>query len=268
MRAPAPKKSLGQHFLSDPATLRRIVEGAGVCPGDRTLEIGPGPGGLTKALLEAGAQVWALEADGRMVEHLASLGLPGLVVRKADALEADYVGLANEAGGPLRLVANLPYNISGPLLARLLRQRGAFHSMTVMLQRELAERLLAPPGGRTRGALGVLVQTFCRPMALFRLGPGAFWPRPKVESMVIRLEVLREPVAPLEEEDVLWEVVRSTFGKRRKMLRNSLKGLCPDPEGLLREAAPQGTQRPEELAAEAWVGLANALARRRRSGDV
>src|SRR5512145_444378 len=158
---PMPKKSLGQHFLFDPNILGRIVEAAGVEAGENVLEIGPGPGGLTRALVEAGARVWAVEADARMVEHLGELRLPGLVLRKGDALKTDYLALAHEAGGSLRLVANLPYNISGPLLARLLHQRAAFSSMTLMFQREVAERVAAPPGGRVRGTLSVTAQAFC-----------------------------------------------------------------------------------------------------------
>lgn len=261
MRTPPPKKSLGQHFLSDPAILARIVEGAGVREGEGVLEIGPGPGGLTRALLGAGARVWAVEADPRMVEHLRSAGLAGVVILAGDALETDYLALAREAGGPFRLVGNLPYGISGPLLARLLRQRKAFVSMTVMLQREVGERLLAPPGGRSRGVLGVMAQTFCRPRAVLRLGPGAFRPPPKVDSVVVRMDVRSEAAPPVEDEDTLWEAVRTAFGQRRKMLRNSLRGLCPEPEALLRNAGIEGTQRPEDLTTEAWIDLANALAR-------
>lgn len=262
-RPPRPRKSLGQHFLSDPGILRKIVEGAGVEPGERVLEIGPGPGGLTRALLAAGGRVWALEADPRMVAHLEAEGLPGLCVRRADALEADYPALAGEAGGPFRLVANLPYNISGPLLARLLRQRRAFTALTVMLQREVGERLLAPPGTRQRGSLSVLAQVFCRVGLLLRVAPGSFRPPPKVESVVLRLDVRPEPPLPIRDEDVLWSAVRAGFGQRRKMLRNPLKALAGDDlEAVLAKARLTGRERPESLPGEAWISLANALAER------
>lgn len=261
---PAPKKSLGQHFLHDPSILGRIVAAAGVEPGERVLEIGPGPGGLTRALLGAGARVWAVEADERMVAHLEGLRLPGLHLRCGDALEQDFEALAVEAGGAFRLVANLPYNISGPLLARLLRQRRAFRSMTVMLQREVAERLAAPPGTRARGSLGVLAQSFCAVRLLFRVAPGAFRPRPKVESRVLRLDVLPEPAARLEDEEALWEVVRLGFSHRRKMLRNALAGAVPDPGLLLAAAGLAGSERPEALAAAQWASLANEAFRLRR----
>ncbi len=263
----APKKSLGQHFLHDPSILKRIVAAAGVEPGERVLEIGPGPGGLTRALAGAGARVWAVEADPRMVAHLQSLDLPGVQVWCGDALEQDFEALAAEAGGAFRLVANLPYNISGPLLARLLRQRRAFASMTVMLQREVAERLAAPPGNRARGSLGVLAQSFCSLRLLFRVAPGSFRPPPKVDSRVLRLDVLPEPVSPVEDEALLWEVVRKGFSQRRKMLRNALAGTVADTGALLAAAGLEGAERPEELTVAQWASLANEVCRRRREEE-
>lgn len=259
-RPPVAKKSYGQHFLRDSGILGRIVGGAGVQPGDRVLEIGPGPGALTRALLGAGATVWAVEADPRMVEHLEGASLRGLHLLAADALQVDYRALAEAAGGPLRLVANLPYNISGPLLARLLRQREAFVSMTLMLQKEVADRLLAPPGGRTRGRLSVLAQCFCELRLLLKVSPGSFRPPPKVHSAVIRLDVRPEPPAPLQDEESLWWVVREGFGRRRKMLRNSLLGVSAEPLPLLVAAGLCGTERPEALGVEQWIALANAVA--------
>jgi len=258
---PAPLKGLGQHFLHDRRVIERIVEGAGVEPGEAVLEIGPGPGGLTRALLDAGARVWAVETDPRMVAFLRARGWEGLQILEADALTVDYRALAREAGGPLRLVANLPYNISGPLLARLLRQREAFRSMTLMLQREVAERLLAAPGSRVRGGLSVLAQVFCDTRPVLRVGPGAFQPRPRVESQVIRLDVRERPVIPLEDEPTLWRVVKAGFGQRRKMLRNSLRASVPDLEACLARAGLTGRERPEALPTEAWIRLANAVAR-------
>jgi 16S rRNA (adenine1518-N6/adenine1519-N6)-dimethyltransferase len=232
-------------------------------PGERVLEIGPGPGGLTRALVAAGARVWALEADPRMVAHLEAQGLAAVEVRLADALAADYLALAAEAGGPFRLVANLPYNISGPLLARLLRQRSAFTSLTLMLQREVGERLLAPPGTRQRGSLSVLAQIFCRVELVLRVAPGSFRPPPKVDSVVLRLDVRPEPPRALREENALWTVVRAGFGQRRKMLRNPLKALAgEDVEAVLCAAGLSGRERPESLSGEAWIALANALAER------
>ncbi len=258
---PPPRKALGQHFLHDRTAIARIVEGAGVRPGDRVLEIGPGTGALTRALLDAGARVWAVEADPRMTAYLEARGWERLHVIQGDALRADYPALAREAGGRFRLVANLPYNISGPLLARLLEQRTAFTSMTVMLQREVAERLLAPPGGRARGVLSVLAQAFCRVRPVLRVRPGAFRPPPKVESQVVRLDVLARTVEPLADEAAFRALVRAAFGRRRKMLRNALGTvLGPGAEACFRTAGLSGRERPEELPVEAWIRLANAAA--------
>jgi 16S rRNA (adenine1518-N6/adenine1519-N6)-dimethyltransferase len=261
MRVPAPKKSLGQHFLSDPELLRRIVAEAGVGPRQRVVEVGPGPGGLTRALLEAGAEVWAVETDPRMVEYLEGLGLCGLRVEEADALAFDFLGLAARGEGKLRFVSNLPYNISGPMLAKLLHERAAFDTITVMLQREVAERLLAPPGTKVRGKLSALSQAFCSLRPLLRVPAGSFRPPPKVDSMVVRMDVLDEPVAPLGDEEVLWRAVSSGFSQKRKMLRNSLRAVCSEPESVLAEAGLAGTERAEELSSEAWIRLANVLAR-------
>jgi 16S rRNA (adenine1518-N6/adenine1519-N6)-dimethyltransferase len=267
MQIPPPKKSLGQHFLFDPNILQRIVDGAGVAPGDRVLEIGPGPGGLTAALVQAGARVWAVEADARMLQHLqVREELRPVHFLHADALTVDYRSLAAAAGGPLRLVANLPYNISGPLLARLLRQRSGFTSMTVMLQKEVADRLLAPPGSRTRGSLGVLAQCFCELRSVLRVAPGSFRPPPKVESKVVRLDVRPSPLAPVDDEAVLWAAVRAGFGQRRKTLRNALAGTYPDVREALREVELSGRERAETLATEVWIRLANALGRTSAAG--
>ncbi|MBI5442659.1 MAG: ribosomal RNA small subunit methyltransferase A [Deltaproteobacteria bacterium] len=259
VKVPPPRKSLGQHFLSDPEVLRRIVEASGVQPGEAVLEIGPGPGGLTRALSDASAEARALEADERRVEYLAGLRLPGVRVEHADALEVDYRELARAAGGPFRLVANLPYNISGPLIAKLLRERAAFRSMTVMLQKEVAERLLAPPGTKARGRLSVMTQAFCRIRPVLRVSAGAFRPRPKVDSEVVHLDVLERPVALLDDEATLWRTTAFGFGQRRKMLRNSLKAAGPTAEDALAAAELSGTERAEELTAEAWIRLANAF---------
>jgi len=257
---PPPRKALGQHFLHDRTAIARIVEGAGVTSGDRVLEIGPGTGALTRALLDAGARVWAVEADPRMVAYLEAQGWEGLHVIQGDALRTDFPALAREAGGRFRLVANLPYNISGPLLALLLEQRAAFSSMTVMLQREVAERLLAPPGGRSRGVLSVLAQAFCRVRPVLRVRPGAFWPPPRVESQVVRLDVRAGPVEPLADEAAFRSVVRVAFGRRRKMLRNALGPLLGrDADACFRAAGLSGRERPEELPVETWIRLANAV---------
>lgn len=260
-RAPTPKKSLGQHFLKNQLVLDKILALAEVRPGDRVLEIGPGPGALTRALLDAGAAVVALEADPRMVAHLAQEPHPGLTVLHTDALREDFIAMAQRYGGKFKLVANLPYNISGPLTALLLRQRDAFSDMTLMYQREVAERIAALPGGRDRGILSVHAQTFCQVTMGFKIPPGAFYPPPKVDSAVIRLVVRPAPVEPIDDENFYWKLVAGCFQKRRKMLRNSLKAFAADPEPALTPAGLEGTERPEELDSATWIRLANALRR-------
>ncbi|PLX42492.1 MAG: ribosomal RNA small subunit methyltransferase A [Deltaproteobacteria bacterium] len=262
--APAPDKALGQHFLSDPNILAKIVNASGVQPGEAVLEIGPGPGALTKALIGAGAHLTAIEADPRMVAHLNEELGGTLELIEGDALRTDYLALAEKAGGPMRLVANLPYNISGPLMALLLKERSAFKSMTLMFQREVAERIAAPPGGKERGKLSVMAQAFCKVKRVMRVPPGAFIPPPKVESAVIHLDILPEPVAPLEDEGMLWRAVAAGFGQRRKMLRNTLKPLLAGLPGeeLFLEAGLKGTERAETLSVAEWIQLANVIAAR------
>lgn len=258
-RAPAPKKQLGQHFLYDPNILNKIVRLAEVGEGCPVLEIGPGPGGLTRALLAHGAKVWAVETDPRMVEHLSANKPPELTLIKADALRTDYLALAAQAGGRLKIVANLPYNISGPLLATLLRQRAAFTDMTLMFQREVAERIAAGPGGKERGVLSVLAQAFCDVKMGFRVSPGAFRPPPKVDSALIRLVVKDDCGLTAEEEETLWASVHEAFQKRRKQLRNCLKQRVADAETFYASVNLTGSERPEELPTAKWIELAKRL---------
>lgn len=257
---PAPKKSLGQHFLFDPGILGRIVSLSGVEPGDAVLEIGPGPGGLTRALSNAGARIWAVEADHRMVEHLAGLEIPELKVIHGDALKTDFIKLAEEAGGKLKLAANLPYNISGPLTAKLLRERAAFSDMTLMYQREVAERIAAGPGGKERGILSVLAQVFCEVSMGFKVPPGAFRPPPKVHSAVIKFVVPDTALFEIADEEILWKIVHEAFQMRRKQLRNCLKHRTGSEEAI-KASGLAGSERPEELSNAAWVSLANAFSR-------
>jgi 16S rRNA (adenine1518-N6/adenine1519-N6)-dimethyltransferase len=259
--APSPKKSLGQHFLFDKNILGKIVRLAGVIPGEAVLEIGPGPGGLTRALLDTGARVWAVETDRRMIEHLREGGFEGVEIIEGDALRTDYLQLAKAAGEPFRLVANLPYNISGPLLALLLKERQAFKSMTLMFQKEVAQRIAAGPGGRVRGNLSVLAQIFCEVKVVMKVPPGAFRPPPKVESAVIRLDPLAKTILPIDDEETLWSIVGESFQHRRKMLRNCLRDRLGEGDELLERAGLKGTERPEELDSAQWIRLANEVFR-------
>lgn len=258
----AAKKSLGQNFLLDLNLTARIARGAGVGPDSVVYEVGPGPGGLTRALLEAGARVIAVEKDDRCIEALAEVqaAYPGrLEVVPADALKVDEAELLG--GVKAQVVANLPYNVSTVLLAKWLTSETwppFFSSLTLMFQREVADRIAAPPGGKEYGRLSVLSQWRTVPKRLFDIPPSAFVPQPKITSSVVHFSVLAEPVAPAELRD-LKTVVDAAFNQRRKMLRSSLKGLGVDTERLLAEAGIEPTLRAEVLSVEQFCALARAL---------
>ena len=253
-------KRLGQHFLLDPGLLARIARAAGDLAGRTVLEVGPGPGGLTRALLDAGAgRVVAVERDPRCVAALAELsdraGRGRLTLVGADALAVDEAALDPP---PFTVVANLPYNVATPLLLKWLGRPGLFDSFTVMVQREVADRLVAAPRTKAYGRLSVMVQWRCEVGRLFNLPARAFVPPPKVTSSLVRL--VPRPAPPAEADPAALEaVVAAAFGRRRKMLRAALRTLVPDPDGLL--AAAGGlppTARAEELDVAAFCALARA----------
>jgi 16S rRNA (adenine1518-N6/adenine1519-N6)-dimethyltransferase len=251
------RKGLGQHFLLDLNLTRRIARAAGSLAEGTTIEIGPGPGGLTRALLLEGAgHVVAVERDRRAVAALAPLveAAEGrLTLIEGDALEADAATLGPP---PLRIVANLPYNIGTALLIRWLDQPTAFESFTLMFQKEVAERLAAAPGTADYGRLTVLAQWLCRVERLFEVPARAFTPPPKVTSEVVRLLPRAAPLAPADRR-VLERVTAAAFGQRRKMLRASLKPLGG--ETLLAAAGIAGERRPETLTVEEFCALARAV---------
>lgn len=255
------KKSLGQNFLLDLNLTRRIARASGLAPGGlatgTTIEIGPGPGGLTRALLIQGAtKLVAVERDERAVTALSSLveasdGRLELVC--ADALDINPEGLGT---APRRIVANLPYNVGTRLLLNWLETPEKFASFTLMFQREVAERLVAPVGGEAYGRLSVLAQWLCRVKILFDVPATAFTPPPKIKSSVVQLIPRETPLAPAERAD-LERVTAAAFAQRRKMLRQSLKSLGGD--ALLDRAGIKPTERPEQLSIEDFCRIANAL---------
>lgn len=255
------RKGLGQHFLLDMNLTRRIARAAGDLGHGTTIEIGPGPGGLTRALLELGADsVLAIERDERCVAALAELGAayPGrLEIIAGDALEIDLTALGVS---PRRIVANLPYNISTPLLTRWLTQATAYETMTLMFQREVADRLAADPGSKNYGRLSVLTQWLCDVALLFHVAKEAFVPRPRVTSTVVRLTPRPAPRAPALQW-ALEEVTAAAFGQRRKMLRSSLKSLGVNAFALLALAKIEETRRAEEIDVAGFCALARAYAR-------
>ena len=250
------KKSLGQNFLFDLNLTRRIARAAGPLEGTTVYEVGPGPGGLTRALLAEGtARVVAVERDARCAPALAEIAsaYPGrLEIVQADALALDETTLFG--GRRVRIAANLPYNIGTALLVKWLTAETFFwDSLTLMFQREVAERIVATPGTKAYGRLSVLSQWRTRAKILFDVSPRAFTPPPKVTSAILRVEPLAEPVAPARLGD-LERVTEAAFGQRRKMLRQSLKSLLS--EDAIREAGIDPTRRAETLSVTEFAALA------------
>jgi 16S rRNA (adenine1518-N6/adenine1519-N6)-dimethyltransferase len=254
----APLKRYGQHFLTDPRLIARIAAAAGDLTQGTVFEIGPGPGGLTRALLDAGAaKVIAVEYDSRCLAALAELAeaYPGrLELVEADALEVDLTSLAE---GPRKIVANLPYNISTALLTRWLAQAEYFDSMTLMFQKEVAERLKAQPRTKAYGRLSVLTQVVCRVRKAFDLAPGAFHPPPKVTSSVVVLTPRPERL-PCRLK-TLEACTAAAFGQRRKTLRSSLKSWTSNAERLLESVDLKSSARAEELLPMDFVKLVAAF---------
>lgn len=259
----AAKKSLGQHFLFDANLTRRIARAAG--PFDGTvLEIGPGPGGLTRALLAEGAEhIVAIERDQRCIPALQELAssYPGkLRIIEGDALAFDEATLLHSS--KVRVAANLPYNVGTALLVKWLTAESwppFWTSLTLMFQREVAERIVAPKGGKAYGRLSVITQWRARAKILFDVSRSAFVPPPKVTSSIVRLEPIAAPEPRANVRD-LEAVTAAAFGQRRKMLRQSLRALTPDPEPLIRAAGLDPTARAETLSPQDFARLANLFA--------
>jgi 16S rRNA (adenine1518-N6/adenine1519-N6)-dimethyltransferase len=249
------KKSLGQHFLLDLNLTQRIARAAGNLQGRHVVEVGAGPGGLTRSLLESDAEsVTAIEKDERSTVALQELeaAYPGrLKIITADALETN---LAELVPAPRKIVSNLPYNIGTLLLLGWLRQAQEWEGMTLMFQKEVADRLAAQPGSKAFGRLAIITQWLCEVRSEFNVSPKAFTPSPKVSSSVITLQPRPEPLAPARWE-ALEKITRTAFGQRRKMLRTSLKSLNLDLEAM--DINP--TARAEELDISQFCALARAL---------
>ncbi|HEY5607961.1 MAG TPA: 16S rRNA (adenine(1518)-N(6)/adenine(1519)-N(6))-dimethyltransferase RsmA [Alphaproteobacteria bacterium] len=259
------RRALGQHFLLDLNLTRRIARAAGDLDGRVVIEVGPGPGGLTRALLETDARlVIAIERDRRCVEALTDLqsAYPDrLIIVEADALSLDPAALARERTQEARapaIVANLPYNVATPLLIRWLAQASAYAHLTLMFQKEVADRLIARPRTPAYGRLSVLTQWLTDATRLFDIGPRAFVPPPKVTSSVVRLVPRAEPRGAAAFAD-FERITASAFGQRRKMLRSALKTLGVDVAALLAAADIKPDARAEELSVEQFAALAKVL---------
>lgn len=252
------EKSLGQNFLLDLNLTGRIARSAGSLDGATILEIGPGPGGLTRAILaQHPKKVIAIEKDSRCLQALADIGnaYPGMLqVLNSDALEIDETTLFE---GQAKIIANLPYNVATPLLIKWLRHTERFTSMTLMFQKEVADRITAAPKTKAYGRLTILCQWLCTCTRQFDISPKAFTPPPKVISTVIQLVPRPAPAFPANQE-ILEKVVAAAFGQRRKMLRASLRPLGLPTDVLLENAEIEPTQRAEEQSVEDFCRLARA----------
>ena len=253
-----PKRSLGQNFVVEPNTVRRIAELAGVGLGDRVVEVGPGLGALTLALLETGAEVTAVEIDDVLVDVLEEVaGDHGsLRIVHADAMGVDWESLLG--AGPWTLVANLPYNVSVPLVCDLLDDVPAIVRLVVMVQLEVADRLVASPGDDAYGLPSVKVAYHAEARKVGRVPPSVFLPRPRVDSALVDVVRRPEPLVAADPE-VLFRLVRAGFAHRRKMLRGALRGIV-DEAGLI-AAGVDPTLRAEDLDLAQWAAIAAGVAR-------
>ncbi|HZO24264.1 MAG TPA: 16S rRNA (adenine(1518)-N(6)/adenine(1519)-N(6))-dimethyltransferase RsmA [Steroidobacteraceae bacterium] len=257
---PPRRKRFGQHFLHDPAVISRIVQAVSPAPADHLVEIGAGRGTLTRSLLQTRCSTLdAIEIDRDLLAllHHELAHERRLTLHAGDALRFDFGALSRERSGPLRIVGNLPYNISTPLLFHLLKHRGAISDLHIMLQREVVARIAARPGGPDYGRLTVMLSPWLRAEPLFEVGPGAFQPPPAVWSAVARLTVHPEPAFAVSPH--FGAVVAAAFAHRRKTLRNALRGLVS--AGQIEASGLDPGARPGTLPPEAFNALAQKIVR-------
>ena len=265
-------KGFGQNFIINPGVCPRIAEAAGIGPGWGVLEIGPGIGVLTEQLARRADKVVSVEIDRRLFPLLDETlaGYSNIKIVEGDVLKVDLRSLIEQefAGRPVAVCANLPYYITSPILMRLLEERLPVESITVMVQREAAQRLCAPPGTRQAGAISYAVAYYANPEQLFTVQPGSFYPAPKVTSAVIRLEVRRTPAGSLDPaaERALFALIRAAFSQRRKTAVNGISaGLGFDKalvQAAMADAGLDARLRPEQMTLEQFIALQGAMAAR------
>ncbi len=256
-------KKLGQNFLIDAGIVQGIVDAAEIEPGDRVLEIGPGIGTLTQGLAEAGGQVTAVELDKKLPAVLAETlkAYPNVTIVPGDILKVDIPSIMGE--GTFKVAANLPYYITTPIIMTLLERRLPIERLVTMVQKEVAERMIARPGTKAYGALSVAVQYYTEPEIVLNVPPRSFIPAPEVMSVVIACKVRETPAVQVQDEKIFFKVVKASFGQRRKTLANALKG-GGFPKEQVRDAMEKAgidpTRRGETLSLEEFGKLADAFA--------
>jgi len=260
-----PRKRWGQHFLVDRNIINKVVRTAQIGEKDHVLEVGPGLGEMTLLLSRQARRVIAVEIDPKLVAILRekTASSSNIEIVEEDILKLDFKELLRPDGLPIKVVANLPYQISTPLLFRFIESKEIFSTLTLMLQREVAERLVASPGGKAYGPLSISVQLVSTLSIRFFIKPTAFYPPPKVESAVVQIIWREKPIAELSDEAWFHQVVRGSFGYRRKTLINALKHsgllLPPSPEERMERIGIDPRRRPETLTIQEFISLAQAL---------
>jgi 16S rRNA (adenine1518-N6/adenine1519-N6)-dimethyltransferase len=260
-----PKKRLGQHFLVDPNILNKVVQTAQVGKEDLILEVGPGLGQMTLALARQAKHVIAVEIDERLAAILKQkvVGYSNVEVIKSDILKVDFKRLFEKEARPIKVVANLPYQISTPLLFRFIESKEIFSALTLMLQKEVAERMVASPGRKEYGPLSIFIQVFSDVSIRFIIKPSAFFPPPKVESALVYMVWKEKPMIEIRDEEWFKRVVKACFGYRRKTLINALRhsglSLPESVESRMEKIGIDPRRRPETLGIEEFGSLAEAL---------
>ena len=256
-------KSLGQNFLHDESILDSIVEGAGVCKDDLVIEIGPGVGSLTAKLLQKAAEVVSIELDNDLIPILENelSQEKNFILIHNDALKVDFKEIIKDHKS-VKLVANLPYYVTTPIIVKLLKEQYNFKSLTIMIQKEVAERIDAKPNCKEYGSLSLLVQYYCNTKIIKRVSPGAFIPQPKVDSIVIRLDRLEKPRVDVTDENLMFKIIRNAFNMRRKTLLNGVKFLNMKKEDILKafeNASIDPKRRGETLSLEEFKNLTEEI---------
>ncbi|WP_239985541.1 16S rRNA (adenine(1518)-N(6)/adenine(1519)-N(6))-dimethyltransferase RsmA [Marinobacter salexigens] len=257
------RKRFGQNFLHDPGVIERIIRAIHPKPDDAIVEIGPGLGAITEEILAVNPKLQVVELDRDLIPVLRTkfFNYPEFRIHEADALKFDFSQLVDDR--PLRIIGNLPYNISTPLIFHLLAQSGVVQDMHFMLQKEVVQRMAAVPGDNNYGRLGIMTQYFCKVQPLFEVGPGAFRPAPKVDSAIVRLVPHKELPHPAKDHGTLQAVVRTAFNARRKTLRKALAGMVTVEQ--LQTLSINDGLRPENLSLADYVSIADLLVAEKNS---